>query len=371
MHSRIIKEPLLGIACIAILGVILTLGLWPFHAPRNEVTWLQDRNGLRFGDYGTVTSSGVFQAASSPHESSCSIEIWLQAALADNEGTILTFYVHPQSLRFSLHQSITDLLLQRGSARAARIYVDGLFRSAPSTFVTITSGAQGTTVYINGTAARTAPQFRLAASDCTGRLILGDSALQQDTWSGQVRGLAIYYSELPAATVLRHYHAWTEKGQPGVGQIEHLAGLYLFNERAGNIVYNHAGPGVNLVIPQTYTVLDEILLKPFWDEFNSSWGYWMNVLKNMVGFVPLGFCYYAYLTLVRKSKRAGIVTVILGFAVSLTIELLQALLPTRDSGTTDLITNTLGTWIGVLLSRAASAQWARHMAVNRKTRSVI
>ena len=188
--------------------------------------------------------------------------------------------------------------------------------------------------------------------------------MQQDTWSGQVRGLAIYYTALSPATVLQHYQAWTKTGQPEAAQNDHNAGLYLFNERAGNTVHNYAPAGADLLIPGTYTVLDQVLLEPFWEEFNMSWGYWEGLLKNIIGFVPLGFCLYAYLLLSRHSKRAERITVMLGFAVSLTIEVLQSFLPTRDSGTTDLITNTLGTYLGVLLFRALSnalpsiAPWA-------------
>jgi glycopeptide antibiotics resistance protein len=95
-------------------------------------------------------------------------------------------------------------------------------------------------------------------------------------------------------------------------------------------------------------VIDKVSLEPFWKEFDLSEGYWSGNLKNVVGFVPFGFCFYAYFAVARRPRRAALLTLIWGALVSLTIEVLQAALPTRDSGTTDLITNTLGTWVGVL-----------------------
>ena len=356
------KNFLLAILCIAVLAGILVAGLWPFHTPANEVTWLKDRNGLRFGDYGTVRSTGALDRPVSGDPQSCSIELWLRPA-NDYGGTILTLYPVGSPIPLSLHQSLTDLMLQsgklgsKGRTTTQKIYFSDIFRAGQPIFVTITSGLQGTSAYINGTLLSTARGFRLAARACTGRLIVGDSPHQQDTWSGQVTGLAIYASELNAPTVLRHYDTWTKNGRPEVAAPDRIAALYLFNERAGDVVHNHAGPGADLFIPATYTVVDKIFLEPFWHEFYPSWSYGENVLKNIAGFVPLGFCFCAYFALVRKAERAGLVTVILGFAVSLTIEVLQGFLPTRDSGTTDLFTNTLGTWIGVMLYYAARRQW--------------
>jgi hypothetical protein len=382
-HSR------LGVLCIFVLAVILTLGLWPFHAPTNEVTWLKDRNGIRFGDYGTVTSTGSLDSTGSAGPQPCSLELWLEAS-TDNGGAILSFYAPDNPLQLSLNQSHTDLLLQSrqisspGRARLQSIVVNDVFREARPVFVTITSGAQttvyvdgtrpllatiassgrGTLVYANGTVPGKDRGFQIIPCDCTGRFIVGDSPRPHGAWSGQVKGLAIYASELTAPTVRRHYDTWTTMGRPVINDRDHTAALYLFDERAGSIVHNRAGTSDDLFIPPAYTVLDQPVLRPDWDEFSMSWGYWMNNLKNVAGFIPLGMSFCAYFALIRKKKRAGLVAVMFGFAVSLTIEVFQGYLPTRDSGTTDLITNTLGTWLGVILYRAARAQRVLHMLVN-------
>jgi len=177
--------------------------------------------------------------------------------------------------------------------------------------------------------------------------VLGDSPGQPNSWSGELLGLAIYRGQLTAPQVFRNYAAWKQTGRPEIAEDERNIALYLFDESTGDVVRDKARSGVDLYIPAKYKVMDKIALEPFWTEFNMSWSFWDGVLKNIVGFIPFGFCFYAYLVAILPVKRATLVTIALGTAVSLTIEILQAFLPTRDSGTTDLITNTLGAWVGV------------------------
>ena len=50
------------------------------------------------------------------------------------------------------------------------------------------------------------------------------------------------------------------------------------------------------------------------------------------GIGPLGLSVYAFLSLVGKRRRPAMATIVVGAMVSLTIEVLQGYLPTRDPG---------------------------------------
>jgi len=350
-----------GVICVAVLCGILVAGLWPFHAPKNRVTWLGTENGLRFADAGTLVSTGELRLAAQ-EEASCSIEVWIKPALRDDSNTLLAFYTPQNPVQFALQQSDTDLLLERDAGRgahrtrAAALYVNDVFRSMRPVFMTVSSGPRGTAVYIDGVLAKAAPSFRITSGDCTGRLVVATSPVGNDDWTGELRGLAIYHGELTPQQVVRHYETWTGKGRPDQTEEERCAALYLFKEHGGNRVHSQVGPGPDLLIPERYQIVDQAFLAPFWKEFDLSWGYWKNAIKNVVGFVPLGFFFCAYFLLNSSVRRAALVTTILGALVSITIEVLQAYLPTRDSGTTDIITNTFGTWVGVGLYHYVAAR---------------
>lgn len=348
-----------GLVCMLVLCGTLTLGLWPFHAPRNDVSWLGNENGLRFSGYGTLLSAEKFQIRDSEDQASSSLEIWVQPGLTSDSSTLLAFSTAENPLQFSLHQYRSGLILAREvqgvEQRTAVIGIDKIFDQAKPIFITITSGPAKTVMYVDGSLSRAFPSFRLGR-DFTGQLVIGTSPVAVDGWLGKLKGLAIYDKELTTQEVARHFETWTKQGAPELGGNESLAALYLFNEHGGNVVHSAGRPDLNLCIPRRFSLLHQPLLKPFWKEYDFTWDYLKDSLMNVIGFIPLGVFFCAYWRSARPIKSVALVTVAFGFAVSLSIEILQSYLPTRHSGTTDLVTNTIGTFLGVKLYGSKAIQ---------------
>ena len=353
---------MVGTLCTCVLGIILVAGLWPFHVPKNDVTWLDKGDGLSFGHHGSILSSHAFQTNSNGNTSG-SIELWLVPNQVRGEHTILSFdsSAHP-GIPFSVHQKSDGLVVHqhnedsRGTSRTAWLPVDGVFREKRAVFVTIALGSRETLVYVDGVLVKGSSILGASTKNLTGRLVVANSPSASDSWPGQILGLAIYDRQLTPAQVAQHYESWTKKRRPVLAQDEGQVALYLFNERAGDIVHNQLDPLTDLTIPKRYFVLHSAFLAPPWREYHANWNYWEDFGVNVVGFIPMGFCVVAYLSSVSVTEKAAAITVVLGLVTSLTIEILQAFLPTRASGMTDLITNTLGTAIGVMLYRLPVTQ---------------
>ncbi len=86
-------------------------------------------------------------------------------------------------------------------------------------------------------------------------------------------------------------------------------------------------------------------------EFKANWAYLFDVLTNIGGFVPLGLIFCAYLAWTRSRWKAILITTVACGILSLGIEVLQYYIPRRGSGTTDIITNTLGAALGAMLTQ--------------------
>jgi hypothetical protein len=346
----------LRVICLSMWLAILMATLWPFDPlPSNEVNWLPGTNGVHFGRHGIVTSAGAFRREAARDTQSSSVEILLRAGTETEVHTFLGFYAPGDLLPFELRQYGDGLLIFRRSrdgqnrVNSAEIDVEHVFHHGQFTMIAITSGARGTEVYLNGELAQTAPGYHIFPSNFSGQLLLGAAPINYDAWSGDVRELAFYSRELSAAQVRQHFSEASRTVTQIADTSENTLAEYLFNEGAGTIVHDRISSGPNLEIAKHFQVPYKWFLAPPWKEITPLWIYVDDIVRNVVGFVPLGMLLYLYLLRVHGKRRAILEAIVLVGLTSLGIEILQWFIPQRDSGITDIITNTSGTGLGVLL----------------------
>lgn len=353
----------IAVLCLCILGIMLVAGLWPFRAPRNRVKWLENGNGLLFIPNSGVQSTVAFHSKSQKDNTSESIEIWLVPSSISSGNTILSFDDSDHAgAPFLLRQYKDELIVRQpyidnqGVPQAKWLAIGHAVSEGNPVFVTVTMGARNTSIYLNGILRESFAKRGKSTNNLTGRLVLADAPQGRDSWPGQIRGLAMYGSQLTPSQVALHYVNWTRNQKPIIRIDENLLDLYVFNEHKGNRVLNLLDSTNNLVIPERYFALHPPFLSSVMSDYQPTWGYWLDNGVNIVGFIPCGFFFAILWSEVYIIKRPIPTTILVGFLLSLTIELFQSLLPTRSSGVTDLMTNTLGSASGVMIYRSELAQ---------------
>ena len=321
--------------------------MWPFDFfPPNRVSWLSEGNGILFGSSGVVVSDAPLTTGSRPG-SSYSLEILLRPLNVESAQTILAFYTQGNPRPFLVRQSRTELFISHGFVEF--VGLDNFFRQGKLVFLAMTSGPNGTLVYKDGWQARTFSTFRILPNDLFGNIVMGSSAMYVEPWQGEVRGLAIYSRELLPAEVLRDYNNWIDGHS--VANSHGATASFAFAEHAGRYIHNAVTPGPNLEIPKFFEVPSHSFLTSPAKDFEANRDYVFHLFENTVGFVPLGFLTCAYLATKRSQSRAILYSIVAAGLLSLTIEVLQAYLPQKESDVTDIMTNTLGALCGAMLAR--------------------
>jgi len=352
-----LRKNVLGLICLVITAVILLAGLWPLDFwPENKVRWLQDQNGVQF--YGQAMVFTQLPAPYSLHPTlytlhPFSIELWLQPATEESFhiGHIFSILDEQGSERFFVGQWRSHLILGKGihgKATYREIGTRDVLKKGDKRFVTITSGVDGTNIYVDGILLKSSPRFHLFSMNekPSGKILLGNSPTGGEYWTGNLLSLAIYDRALTGEEVSQHFPQHIHRPKKSEG--ERLASLYLFDEHSGTLAHDRVGDH-HLLIPPRFKALKKTILVPPWEDFRFTRSYLMDVLTNILGFIPFGFFLSAYLWM-RKPRsifRLLLTTIIIAGCLSLSIEMIQVYLPTRSSQLTDVITNILGTAVGV------------------------
>jgi len=335
---------------VGIWIVIFAAGLWPFNfVPGNRIRWLPGGAGLYFDSYGQVYSSVPMLSPRKPDGTAeTAIELVFTPSKSYDDASTFFSLVDQNEVRFAIGQSLTDLFLQGSFIKGAgepvgKLWIDYVCDNRHELFVTVVLDTHNVDVYLDGQLARSFP-VSSRAENLWGRIFVGHSVKGGGPWSGSVARLAIFDGTFNAATISRRYQQWTRIRHLD-GEVDHRGAAYEFVRPARDLVSDVGKTGPDLLIPKTFRLSEPKVLG--WpDHLNRSVA--VDAIVNIAGFIPfgLGTCICLSFWTGWSISRCVAMTILVGASVSLTIELLQVLLPTRDSSLADLVTNILGTALG-------------------------
>ena len=363
-----------------ILGILLALqvagltyaGLSPFSfSPQNQVEALEARHGLGFDNVSIATSAGELSNADDFPQGALTIHLMIRPDQdsAAGLGTILTIEDGSRVSPLIIGQWKSWLVIRvRDTKRAARGYweMDAAGLPAGEThLVTITSGPKrGTAIYIDGIATGDTRTRTLIRGDrpLDGKLLLGCLGNGSAGWRGELLGLAILGNSLGEFEVADHYARVVEGDFASLGAAGDFVALYDFEQIGGeneelihtvdNLIANSAVG--RLEVPRIFTPLrPEVFGIPPLRDMKADW-FLKDLLRNIAGFIPLGFV--AGLILIRNRNARGYVitfqVALVGALLSVGIETIQIALPMRSSSLSDVTLNVIGTMTGAVIALA-------------------
>jgi VanZ family protein len=354
----------LGGICLTILVIILIAGLWPFNFfPENKVVWLQDKNGVYFSGQGMILSTDPLNDPQQVllNKKSITIEILIHPTEEPQNGInrILSVYDGEDSEITFLGQWKRHLISQSrikksvGHILHSEIGANDALGKDRNYYLSITSGTEGIAIYVNGQLAQIYPHHRLLGSITSKKIIfiVGNSPVGKNSLKGRIMRLAIYNRTFTAEQIAKHYQFYLENNFTTQPEKEGCIGLYLFNEKQGAAVQDYSNLNNHLTIPVFFQPVKKIILDPPWHDFRWNKSFVQDTIINLLGFVPLGFFFTAFLLKASnwKKKIIYVGVTVTGFAISLAIELSQMYLPSRCSQLEDVICNSFGTVLGIIV----------------------
>ena len=282
---------------------------------------------------------------------------------ADNGGKVgfrplLMIHNGDDRDQFAFWQWGDEVIVMNGddyeySRRLPRISAMNALKPGEVSFLTVTSTVLGTRLFINGALVQEIKNWQVTLPDGGKKLqlILGNSVYGKHNWQGEIYGFAFYARALTPKRVQLDYDQWLRHKIFAPDVNEDLQLLYTFNEDAGHLISDRTGRNQQLRIPARQVVLKKTFLGPPSHNFIFNQSFLVDAVLNLMGFIPLGAVLYLWL---RQSspgpqKYAILITATFCFFLSLGMEIAQAWLPSRDSSLSDLVLNTLGACLGVLI----------------------
>jgi len=347
----------------AILFGILIFGLIPKSLNLlNGVNWISNQAGIRFSNYGIAyTNPFSYPVGDNTSKTNCfSIEVALKPAGYQTKGATFIFSLHDgkdhnQLLMWQYHSWIIimngdDYDHKRGTERIA---VDISSMPSKILLITVTTGEKSTEIYLDGQFVIRKYFSLKIPNGSKSSLVLGNSVYGRSPWHGDIYGLAFFGYTLTAQDAALHFDRWVQNNNFSFVKKEEPFILYVFDENVGERVFDHAGGNNNLIIPSRMQILKKTFLFSENTILRFNRSLFIDSIINILGFIPLGFILSATFVKIGGTfdKHNILISVLFCFAVSLSIEIFQAWIPTRNSDILDLIFNTIGALVGATMYR--------------------
>jgi hypothetical protein len=324
---------------------------------KNNVRWSRDSPGLSFGNFGIAHTDPFIERIAGDPALTIEIVIRPDADSRKDFRHILTLHNGSDDSQLMLGQWRNSIVFMKGNdyenkKPGKRIWANTAAAGADEIFVTLTSGIEGSSIYLNGQLVNMQKDLILEVPKGNkSQLIIGNSIYGKHAWEGSIRGLALYRSVLSAHSAAMHYSEWLKDGNFRFAEKEKTWVLYTFDENTGIKAIDHGTGKNDLTIPQRMTVFKMTFLESSLENLRVNSGLVGDIIINLFGFMPFGFIFSTLLFRLRGKFPIYFILIAggTGFLFSLPIEILQAWLPSRDSSAFDLILNTTGALLGSIL----------------------
>ncbi|MFZ7125746.1 MAG: VanZ family protein [Desulfobacterales bacterium] len=336
----------------------------------NGVSWLENRSGLRFGEFGIAYSHLPPDEFRCAPEASCPLTVELALKpRSTNDGRfriIMIIHGGADADQLVIGQWRSALIIMNGDdydgkAGTPKIGLRNAFSRQRGRWVAISSDRDGTSVYIDGEKAGSSRKLtlRIPNGENGAQLVIGNSVYGRHSWEGDIFGIALFDTVLTRSDIENHFSRWSDRNDFSFLRRENPKRLWVLDPQPGIQTADQADGDPHLEIPRKMRVLKkEILALPFQTN-QVNLPFFQDIIINLVGFMPIGFFMYA--TLLSRGEgmeRHGFgLTVSVCFLLSIFIEVVQAWIPSRSSELLDLTMNTMGAAAGALFYRYSREWW--------------
>ena len=346
-------------------------GLWPFNLnPFNEVKRSEDGKSISLYGRGILFSKTplVIFEKNILNPDSLSIELAILPQ-SENIGYIACIfslydgYDPPPLLigQWKTHLIIRFREVHSKSAHLHReISINNALKKGENVVISIVTSENNTSIYLNENLSKSYSNYSPLKTNMTlsGQIVVGNSPSGDAPWQGEIHSLKVHTLNIKKKHISNNYFE-QKKGKPQTSrEITSLKNkLSKPSFKSQNFVINVNNKELSLFIPEKFKILKKNILVPPWIDSRINFSTLKDMAVNIFGFIPFGF----FLTFCFKVNRGNysnsknyFITVLVGFLISLSIELIQVNIPERSSSLTDLLLNTLGTLFGVFLFHISS-----------------